>query len=99
MRRRHLAGNLAILGPEYAAHVAGMDAAAAGIDHRPDDGPNHLVTERVGADLEAQQARPVVGRHLRPSRQHHIALHRRLTLAFYRLRSSTERREVVLTDQ
>src|SRR3954462_9796163 len=66
----HLAGRLAILGEEYAADVAGVDAAAACVDHRPDDGPNHLVTEGVGADLEAQQTGAVVGRHLRPSRQH-----------------------------
>ena len=59
----------------------------AGVDHRADDRAHHLVAEGIGADLEAQQAVAVVGRHLRPPRQHHVALHRRLGLAGNRPRA------------
>lgn len=99
MRGRNLAGALAIFRKQETAHVAGRKPACTGVDHRADDGPHHLVAERVRPDLEPQQAGAIVGGHLRPACQHHIALHRRVGLTGHRPRLAAERREVVFADE
>ena len=55
MGRGQVAGGLAVVGVHDGGHLAGAEVAQAHIHVQAHDGPDHLVTEGVGLDVEPQQ--------------------------------------------